>query len=263
MLLLRPVPALGWRRSPSPWGCRGAPMRRGRWLPPPRPPSPTSARGAAAAARVRLREAPGDVHREPRADRRARPLLRAGQPVRLLHDAERGRHVVAKRHAAVNGADGRRRSRSRSGSSAGTRRSSRRAPTLRPASSTTCVAAIREVADADPAVPRCRLPRPLAGIDLRLREQSGVLKYEFHVQPGRLAVRHQAGLRRRRRPRLNDDGELQISTALGVLQDSAPVSYQDIDGVRTCRCRAATCSAPVPTRASRSPSAATSAITNW
>ena len=71
------------------------------------------------------------------------------------------------------------------------------------------------------------------GIDLRLREQSGVLKYEFHVQPGaspsdiRLAYGGADGLA------LNDAGQLQISTPLGVLQDSVPVSYQDIDGVRT------------------------------
>jgi len=71
------------------------------------------------------------------------------------------------------------------------------------------------------------------GIDLRLREQSGVLKYEFHVRPGaspadiKLAYGGADGLA------LNDAGQLQISTPLGVLQDSAPVSYQEIDGVRT------------------------------
>lgn len=71
-----------------------------------------------------------------------------------------------------------------------------------------------------------------SGIDLRLRTQSGVLKYEFHVRPGaspadiQLAYGGADGLR------VNDTGELQIATPLGALADSAPVSYQDIDGAR-------------------------------
>ncbi len=70
------------------------------------------------------------------------------------------------------------------------------------------------------------------GIDLRLRGQSGVLKYEFHVDPGaspsdiRLAYGGADDLS------VNAAGQLQISTPLGVLQDSEPVSYQDIDGRR-------------------------------
>ena len=70
------------------------------------------------------------------------------------------------------------------------------------------------------------------GIDLRLRGQSGVLKYEFHVHPGaspsdiRLAYGGADGLG------VDDAGQLQISTPLGVLRDSEPVSYQDIDGTR-------------------------------
>ena len=70
------------------------------------------------------------------------------------------------------------------------------------------------------------------GIDLQLRGQSGALKYEFHVHPGaspsdiRLAYGGADGLS------VNDAGQLQIATPLGVLQDSEPVSYQDIDGTR-------------------------------
>ena len=74
-----------------------------------------------------------------------------------------------------------------------------------------------------------------------------MLKYEFHVRPGaspsdiKLAYGGADGLA------VNDAGQLQISTPLGVLQDSAPVSYQDIDGVRM-PVRAATCSAAARTR---------------
>ena len=70
-------------------------------------------------------------------------------------------------------------------------------------------------------------------IDLRVLEQSGVLKYEFHVHPGAspqdigLAYDGAQGLA------VSADGALQVSTALGVLSDSRPVSYQEIEGVRT------------------------------
>ena len=69
-------------------------------------------------------------------------------------------------------------------------------------------------------------------IDMRLREQSGVLKYEFHVHPGaspsdiQLAYGGADGLA------LSETGGLQIATPLGMLEDSVPLSYQDIGGVR-------------------------------
>ena len=143
-------------------------------------------RGAPAAARVRLREAAGHVHREPRADRRARPLLRAGQPVRVLHDAERSLDVVRQAHAA---------------STAQTRRSGRARAALRrpePAASSRRASEPLRRCRQRPAWQRSehsgtRRSRSTAmsstatcgrGIDLRLREQSGVLKYEFHVRPG-------------------------------------------------------------------------------
>ena len=65
-----------------------------------------------------------------------------------------------------------------------------------------------------------------------------MLKYEFHVRPGaspadiRLAYGGADG------PRAEPAGGLQISTPLGMLEDSVPVSYQDIGGVRV----------PVPSR---------------
>ena len=70
------------------------------------------------------------------------------------------------------------------------------------------------------------------GVDLRVREQAGELKYEFSVQPGarladiQLAYDGSAGLM------LDGQGGLLIETALGVLRDSPPVAYQEFDGKR-------------------------------
>ena len=70
------------------------------------------------------------------------------------------------------------------------------------------------------------------GVDLRLHQQAGSLKYEFRVRAGarpddiRLAYNGAAGLT------LDGNGGLLIQTALGVLRDSPPVSYQEIDGAR-------------------------------
>jgi hypothetical protein len=70
------------------------------------------------------------------------------------------------------------------------------------------------------------------GVDLRLRDQGGALKYEFHVRPGvrptriRLAYAGAAGLS------VDDSGALLIETEMGVLRDAPPVSYQMIAGRR-------------------------------
>jgi hypothetical protein len=70
------------------------------------------------------------------------------------------------------------------------------------------------------------------GIDLRLHEQAGVLKYEFHVRPGgrpadiRLAYAGASGLS------LDDSGGMLIATSAGVLRDAAPFAYQDVGGAR-------------------------------
>jgi hypothetical protein len=70
------------------------------------------------------------------------------------------------------------------------------------------------------------------GVDLRLRDKGGALKYEFRVRPGarptdiRLAYTGAAGLS------VDDSGALLIETELGVLRDSPPVSYQMIAGAR-------------------------------
>ena len=71
-----------------------------------------------------------------------------------------------------------------------------------------------------------------AGVDLRLSEQRGTLKYEFRVAPGanpssiRLAYSGATGLS------IDASGALSIDTSLGTLHDAKPVSYQVIDGKR-------------------------------
>src|SRR5262249_36552166 len=68
------------------------------------------------------------------------------------------------------------------------------------------------------------------GIDLRLRERSGVLEYEFRVRPGarpsdvRLAYAGARGLSLDRR------GALRIATAIGTLRAAGPGSYQVVAG---------------------------------
>jgi hypothetical protein len=70
------------------------------------------------------------------------------------------------------------------------------------------------------------------GIDLKLREQSGVLKYEFHVRPGASPSDIQLAYAGADSLALSQAGGLQISTPIGMLEDSVPLSYQDIGGVR-------------------------------
>ena len=68
------------------------------------------------------------------------------------------------------------------------------------------------------------------GIDLRVRVKDGALKYEFHVHPGarigdiRLAYRGAEGIS------VDRGGSLLIKTKAGTIRDTAPVSYQKIDG---------------------------------
>ena len=104
------------------------------------------------------------------------------------------------------------------------------------------------VADADPAVPRRRLPRPVAGHRPAAARAVGRAEVRVPRAPGRLAVRHPARLRRRRRPRARArPAGCRSRPPLGVLQDSAPVSYQDDRRRPHVRWPAATCSAAVPT----------------
>jgi hypothetical protein len=70
------------------------------------------------------------------------------------------------------------------------------------------------------------------GVDAVFRGRDGELKYDFVLQPGAqpasIALRFEGatGLR------LDPAGNLVIETALGPLEDAAPVSYQEIDGTR-------------------------------
>ena len=70
------------------------------------------------------------------------------------------------------------------------------------------------------------------GADLRLRGESGTLKYEFRLAPGADVSRIRLGYRGQQRLSLGQNGELRIETALGLLRDARPVSYQQIGGRR-------------------------------
>jgi hypothetical protein len=68
------------------------------------------------------------------------------------------------------------------------------------------------------------------GIDMVFAGRDGSLKYEFHLAPGanpgdiRLGYAGADGLS------VSPDGALLVDTQLGALRDSAPTSYQNIDG---------------------------------
>ena len=70
------------------------------------------------------------------------------------------------------------------------------------------------------------------GVDLRLYEDAGMLKYEFRVRPGARAGDIQLAYAGADGVSLDDSGALLIKTAAGVLRDSAPTAYQEIDGRR-------------------------------
>ena len=70
------------------------------------------------------------------------------------------------------------------------------------------------------------------GVDLRLHENAGVLKYEFRVRPGANVDDIQLEYAGADAVTVDDSGALLITTAMGVLRDSAPDSYQEIDGAR-------------------------------
>ena len=70
------------------------------------------------------------------------------------------------------------------------------------------------------------------GIDLAFRGEKGELKYEFRVAPGADPDDIRLAYRGIRRLSIGEAGDLRIHTALGIIHDSQPVSYQEIDGER-------------------------------
>lgn len=70
------------------------------------------------------------------------------------------------------------------------------------------------------------------GVDMSVRGESGTLKYEFRVRPGHRVADIQLGYSGATGLSLDRHGALLVRTPLGVLRDSPPVAYQDIDGAR-------------------------------
>ncbi len=70
-------------------------------------------------------------------------------------------------------------------------------------------------------------------VDLRLREKNGALKYEFHVHPGARLSDIRLAYRGADRVLLDRTGNLSIETSMGTVRDSAPISFQENNGVRT------------------------------
>jgi hypothetical protein len=70
------------------------------------------------------------------------------------------------------------------------------------------------------------------GIDLRLREHGGVLKYDFRVRPGARAADIRLAYAGAQRLAVDRTGDLLIQTAAGTLRDSRPISYQNVAGAR-------------------------------
>lgn len=70
------------------------------------------------------------------------------------------------------------------------------------------------------------------GVDMMLHGQDGQLKYEFRVRPGARLADIRLAYSGASSVALDDAGRLLIETPLGVLRDSPPVSYQEIDGER-------------------------------
>ena len=90
----------------------------------------------------------------------------------------------------------------------------------------------------DPAEWRTELPRYgqivyrelWPGIDLHLRDAAGTLKYEFRVRPGANPAQIQLAYEGANGLSIDSSGAVRIDTAMGVLKDAPPMSYQMIDG---------------------------------
>jgi hypothetical protein len=70
------------------------------------------------------------------------------------------------------------------------------------------------------------------GIDMAVRGRGGQLKYEFRLDPGADPAQIRLAYGGQERLSLERSGALRIQTALGILRDSRPVSYQLVDRQR-------------------------------
>lgn len=68
------------------------------------------------------------------------------------------------------------------------------------------------------------------GVDLKLIEQEGILKYEFHLKPNVSADLIQLGYEGQQKIQVNKKGNLIIETKNGIIQENKPYSYQIING---------------------------------
>lgn len=68
------------------------------------------------------------------------------------------------------------------------------------------------------------------GVEAAFHDEGGSLKYEFHLQAGTRVEAVQLAYNGSESLSLDDAGNLQIKTPLGVLTDVKPISYQMIDG---------------------------------
>jgi hypothetical protein len=69
-------------------------------------------------------------------------------------------------------------------------------------------------------------------IDLRYSTADGALKYDYIIRPGGTPASIAMRCDGIERLRINERGELEITTAWGVIVEAAPVAWQDIDGRR-------------------------------
>ena len=64
------------------------------------------------------------------------------------------------------------------------------------------------------------------GVDLHVREQAGVLKYEFHVAAGADAAAIKLAYTGVSNQSVDASGALALQTELGTLRDAPPSSYR-------------------------------------
>jgi RHS repeat-associated protein len=83
-----------------------------------------------------------------------------------------------------------------------------------------------------PTYAAVRYPQLWSGVDLVFHSRKGRLEYDFVVAPGVTPAAVGFRFEGHRALRVDDDGQLRIDTAAGVLLQAQPEIYQFIDGVR-------------------------------